>query len=224
MSRVTVFLLFCLMCQSQRAFAFLPGFLQERIYGQHQAGIDLSQLNYLVTTKKQGFNAGLFYQYQPFRFLSLNASVFSNHVFTKRRQGYRELVAYESRGTCFKLGFDVSLRLNRNKSTRVFWGYQKGLIHGRESGRFFAGNQYWGDHNFEYATKARNYLVTEWIFGFQFGNRNLVFRPQFYGMFAKDDDRISKRHDIVENYHSPFIPGYGFIRGGINFLLLYRLN
>jgi hypothetical protein len=190
---------------------------------QAYLGLDLSQFNYMVS-KKAAFNAGLFGQYKPFSFLSLNASMIVNNVYEERGQGYSQLEDYESHGFCFKAGFDLSLRISRNRKSRAFWGYNGAVINSRESGRFVLDNLYWSPHNYGYQLPSRTFYAAEWVLGFQFEGRKLVFRPQFYGLFNVHDKKISYNDEVAQGYRSPFIPGFGYVRGGINFILMYRLT
>lgn len=217
-------LLILLITSTKAMHAILPAYWQERYYGRHNGGIDLSQFVYFTGPNKKGFNGGAFYQFQPFRFLAFNASGFVNNVYWQRNQGYAELVDYESHGLAVKAGLELSLRLSRSKNSRLFFGYQEAMISYRESGRFFVDGLYWGVHERAFNLPARTYLATEWIFGFEFCKDKWIFRPQFYGMFADHDARISSHDEVVTGYKSPFIPGFGFIRGGVNLLLLYKLN
>jgi len=187
-------------------------------------GVDISPLNYMVSERKRAFNTGFFAQFKPYRFLSFNSSFFIHHVEDVRGQGYPNLTHYASQGHCAKLGFDISLRLNRKKTSRLFMGYQKAWVNYKESGNFILDNGYWGHHEKIFNTGYRDYLVTEFIAGFQFENKHWVFRPQVYNIFFKDDRKISYHDNIVQGYRSPFIPGFGFKRGGINLLFLYKIN
>lgn len=190
---------------------------------QLSVGLDLSQFYYL-TNIKPGFNAAVFGQYKPFRFLSLHASCFINNISDERRYGYSQLKDYENHGMCLKAGFDGSLRISRNRDFRAFMGLQFGAISFRESGRFELDNGYWDSHHYVFSTPSRAYQVAEFNIGLQYTKKNWIFRPQFYMFLAKDDKRVSYHNEIADGYYSPFVPGYGYQRKGVNFILMYRFN
>ena len=210
-----LFLFICLQGYSQQMF--------EKINMWH-AGIDVGQFTYLVTTEKKGFNAAVTGQYKPFYFLALNSSFTYNDINRLRRNGYDKLVEYHSRGACLKLGFDVSVRLSRKeRNTRAFIGCQ--FLHTiySESGRFQIEN-YWGDHIRTFEVKDRYINAGEIILGFQFAKKRWLLRPQFYFINLKDDIKFSNNDEIVKGYYSPFIPGFGFNRGGLNLIFAYRIG
>jgi len=190
---------------------------------QLSLGIDLSQFNYYFN-KKTGFNAAIVGQYKPYRFLGLNASCFINHIDDERKMGYPQLYDFKARGMCFKAGFDGSMRISRNRQLRAFMGLQLGVISFRESGRFVLENNYWGAHHYVFSSPYRTYQVAEFNAGLQFTKNKWTFRPQFYCFLGKEDKKVSYHNDIVEGYKSPFVPGYGYNRRGVNFIVMYRLN
>ncbi|MES2618524.1 MAG: hypothetical protein V4613_11640 [Bacteroidota bacterium] len=187
-------------------------------------GLDISQFNYLIGTGSKGFNAGVCGQYQPYRFLSINTSLMHNSVNYQRGKWYDRLEKYHSEGVCFKLGFDLSVKISKGeKNTRAFFGYQGMITRYKESGQFEIDN-YWGKYTNTYETKIRQKLAREVIFGLQYNKKQWIIRPQIFSIFAMDDIRISPNDDIVKGYKSPFIPGFGFRRGGINLIVMYRLG
>jgi hypothetical protein len=191
---------------------------------QLNVGLDLAQFNYYLDTHKTGFNAGGFAQYKPYYFLGLNAALVYNNVHTTRSNGYFNLKSYNSRGICLKLGFDASVRLSRRKrDTRALIGFQSDLVAYKESGSFVIEN-YWGNHINTFETRTRLVRVTEINFGFQFLFGRCILRPQVYSIFGMDDESASRNESVMRNYSSPFIPGLGFRRGGLNLLLVYTLK
>jgi hypothetical protein len=186
-------------------------------------GLDLSQF-YYFTNFKPRFNGAVIAQYKPCRFLAFNASCFINNIQDERRFGYSQLKDYENHGTCFKGGFDGSVRISRNREFRAFMGLQAAAVSFRESGRFELDNGYWGHHQSVFSTPSRTYGVGELNMGLQFMRKKWIFRPQFYMFLAKDDKKVSYHNDVNDGYRSPFVPGYGYNRRGVNFILMYSLG
>jgi hypothetical protein len=191
---------------------------------QLNVGLDLSQFSYLLDQKKKELNVGIFAQYKPYYLLGFNTSLIYNHVRSPRSNGYKNLEDYHSRGTCLKLGFDLSIRLSRRKrDTRGFIGYQACLVGYKESGRFEIDN-YWGKYTSDFETRWRTGYAGEVIFGFQFLKGRWLLRPQVYIVFDNNDRRISRNDAVLNGYSSPFVPGFGYRRGGLNFILVCKLK
>lgn len=189
---------------------------------QLNVGLDLSQFNYFVGPNKKGFNGSAMAQYKPYYFLGFSASCFYNNVRFQRDQGYRDLLEYDCSGIGTKLGTELSLSLSRKKrDNRMFLGYQVAFVQFRESGLFVKQEQYWGNYYHGFNSKSKQFVANEIIGGFQFSKGKFKIRTQFYGIFFADDSRVSYDHDIIQGYRSPFLPGYGFKRGGLNLFLLY---
>lgn len=204
--------------------AGMPPFLANNYLGKHYVGLDICQFNYLAGGSPRLANYAVMYQYRAFRFFNINASFFANNVHTKPAHNYVEMTEYASRGSCLKLGGQFNLRLSRNKASRIFLGYQGALIHYHETGSFLINRLYWGNHEYRFDKKYPNQLALEYIIGFQFGSERLVFQPQFYAMFDQHIRRVASHNEVLDGYRSPFIPGFGYRKAGINFLVLYRLN
>lgn len=190
---------------------------------RHYFGVDLGQINYYAAGYAKGPNLGLFYQYKHYRFLSLNASCFYNDISGRQRSYYDLLTDYRSFGGCLKLGFDASLRINRARTTRLFFGYQEALLKYHEEGSFSAKDQYWPDYEYRFRKSYKPQFATEFILGLSVEKKRLTFRAQIYHMFDDHIRRIEKHDEIVPGYKSVFFPGFGFRKTGLNFLLLYRL-
>lgn len=188
------------------------------------AGLDISQFNYFINPGKKGLNMGIIGQYRPYRFLSLNGALIRNYTGAQRGQAIGYLNEYISKGSCIKLGFDVSLKIGKSPhGTRLFFGYQGMAIRYNEAGRFEKTN-YWGTYTQNFETETKTVFAREVIFGLQFRSGRITIRPQVYSIFLKDDIRISHDNTIVEGYKSPFVPGLGFRRSGLNFIMLYRFG
>lgn len=188
-------------------------------------GTDLSQFNYYVTGQKQGLNFATQLQYKPFRFLTFNNVLGYNEVNDERGQGFVSLNQYNSKGAYVKLGFDVSLGIARYKpNNRFFIGYQWGYLRFSESGVFQMGNLYWSNFNLPYTRQKASYSAHEFIFGYQWIKDNWGIRIQGYAMHDKPNAKISKPNGIIDGYKSPFIPGYGYRRGGVNVILLFPIG
>jgi hypothetical protein len=189
---------------------------------QFNAGIDLAQFTYNLHPETRGLNAGLFAQYKPFYFLGFHANLIYNNVRSQGSQDYYNLFDYQSRGTCLKLGSDLSLRLGvRRRDTRAFIGGQVSLVRYEESGRFQWEN-YWGEHDQPFNTGFSTAVAGEFLCGLQFQMKKCIFRTQFYIVSNPDNRYISSNDSVLEGYKSPFIPGLGYWRRGLNLVLLYK--
>jgi len=210
----------CLLLNHVRA---QEGFL----YPAHvwSAGIDLSQFNYMLSQEKLNLHIAGSVQYKPVYFFTINTVFGYNNTRDERGQGYAELEKYNSKGGYAKLGFDLSLGISpRYQNKRLFFGYQWGFLRFSESGEFVKKNPYWSDFKYPFIRDVKNYSAGEFVFGYQWISRIWGLRIQGYGMTLKSDNRISNDNSVVNGYRSPFIPGYGYSRGGVNLILLYRLG
>lgn len=191
---------------------------------QWNIGTDLSQALYIFGTGKKDFNASFCAQYKPFYFLSINTSLSHNSVNNQMGKGYLNLQDYHCRGISSKLGFDLSLGLSKvNKKTRIFIGLQGVFTRYSESGRFEIEN-YWGTHVKPLEMGIRKGLASEIIIGVQFSAKRWLVRPQFYAINIRDAKRISGNDKFITKYKSPFVPGFGYDRMGLNLIVLYSLN
>jgi hypothetical protein len=211
---ISIFLVFSF---HQICFAKLP-FPKIPLVHQHMIGVDLAQLNYYVGPNDDNFNFGINYQYQPVRFLSINSALIYNHVNYQRSKYYNNLYNYNSKGVCFKLGYDVSLSLSKDKKTRLFIGHQLGFVNYKETGEIIVKNQ-WGDYHQQFSYQHKTKHATEIILGIKTHIKKVQLIFQFYSMFLPSDKRVSTHDKIASGYRSVFIPGYGFKRGGLNLIL-----
>ena len=218
------YILFACLVSLPKLYANMTPFPANNWLGKHYAGVDMCQFGYLAGGRPMLSNYAIMYQYRAFRFFNINASFFSNNVHTKPVGNYVEMTEYASRGLCFKLGGQFNLRLSRNKASRIFLGYQGALIHYQETGNFAINQLYWGNHKYSFDKKYPNQFAMEYIIGFQFGRERIVFQPQIYAMFDRHIRKVSSHNEVLDGYRSPFIPGFGYKKAGLNFLILYRFN
>ncbi len=191
---------------------------------QWRIGADLSQFYYVFGAGKTDVNASICGQYKPFYFLSLNSSFIYNSVNNQMGKGYINLNDYHCNGASIKLGFDLSIKISRdNKNTRAFIGIHGLYTRYRESGNFEIDN-YWGKHVKMLETNPRHGFAKEFVFGIQFSKKRWSVRPQIYAIYVRDDQRISRNDNIAYEYYSPFVPGFGYDRVGLNLILFYNLG
>jgi hypothetical protein len=212
---ILVFLLIYITHQVCFAKLFFP---KIPLVHQHLFGVDLAQLNYYAGSNEKNFNFGINYQYRPVRFLSLNTALIYNHVNYQRSNQYQNIYDYNSKGICFKLGYDVSLGLSNDKKTRLFIGHQLGILNFKETGDIKIKN-FWGDYNKYFFNKPKTSHATEIIVGVKTNIKKAHLIFQFYSMFLPSDSRVSTQDEIAYGYKSIFLPGYGFKRGGLNLIL-----
>lgn len=206
-----------IICSSLKAIN-IKNALKIQTLNAHYFGIDISQFNYYFGAGKKGFNMGICHSYKPLHFLSFNSSLTYNNVHYQHKKGYYNLTQYNSKGVCLKLGTDLSLRLSPSRKTRAFIGCQYGLLNFKESGVFTMPN-YWGTYDHYYQTKAKFYSAWEIIWGLKFNIKKVHIKMQLYSLFEYFDPLISYHDEVVEGYQTPFIPGYGFRRGGLNLIV-----
>jgi hypothetical protein len=187
----------------------------------HFLGFDVAQFNYLVNDHPKTLNFGINYQYRPVRFFSLNAALIYNHVNFVRKNEYRNLYDYNSKGFCFKYGYDFSVGITRDKRTRLFIGQQFGVLSYKETGDIDLNTLIWGNLNYQesFSQKHSPSHASELVLGLKTNVRKVHLIFQFYMMSNKSDDRVSSHDKIAEGYKSIFLPGYGFRRNGLNLVI-----
>ncbi|MEZ4804498.1 MAG: hypothetical protein R2852_03165 [Bacteroidia bacterium] len=206
---------------SAGALAQVPIFNKSNILA---VGLDLSQFNYMIEKKPSAMNFATSVHYKPFYFLSLNGAIGYNKTHSQREQGYSELIEYESKGSFAKFGFDLSLGLSkRYLDKRIFIGYQWSSLNFHESGIFERRNLYWSDLHIPYKRENHKFNAGELVLGYKAMKFRWGYRIQIYSMSSNKDIQISRSESPVSNFRSPFLPGYGYHRSGINFILMYRL-
>lgn len=209
------------------AITNVKGFAQIKLENINHLGLglDLSQFNYYVSSGKIGPNLGVVGYFKPFNFVSLNGGVYVNDINEQRGNGYSNLSDYRSVGTCFKIGPELSLRVLKNKGhRRLTWGYNYSLVSFRESGHFKIKEDYWGDHNYFFKTPNRSINLWEYTLGYQFTKERITVKTQVYAIFDSSDRKLREKNNNVEVYDPVFVPGYGFVRGGLNLNVYYRLS
>jgi hypothetical protein len=66
-----------------------------------------------------------------------------------RKNEYRNLYDYNSKGFCFKYGYDFSVGITRDKRTRLFIGQQFGVLSYKETGDIDLNTLIWGNLNYQ---------------------------------------------------------------------------
>ncbi len=187
----------------------------------HFLGFDMAQFNYLVNDHPRTLHFGVNYQYRPVRFLSLNSALIYNHVNFVRKNEYRNLYDYNSKGLCFKYGYDFSVGITRDKRTRLFIGQQFGVLRYKESGNIDLNTVIWGNLNYQesFSQQHKTYHASELILGLKTNVKKVHLIFQFYIMSNNSDKKVSSHDEIAEGYKSIFLPGYGFRRNGLNLVI-----
>lgn len=189
-------------------------------------GVDFSQVLYYVSSKGTGVNLGVSAQYKPYNFVELNASIISNHV--RKQGGIRHYNAFEyySKGYCVKIGATLSARISQKYRTkRIFLGWNTAFASIEEKGSFSFPDLYWSPYVFNIESKRSFIGLDEIVCGLQFPIKKTLLKIQLYSILAKDEARISYiKNDQIGRFYSPFIPGFGYRRGGLNLMLLFPIG
>lgn len=201
------------------------GFVYKNTENRLHLGLDLAQFSYIKRGDALMPNLGAVLLFKPYNFLGLNASAFYNSVDAADGH-FSNVKSYSSKGTCYKLGFDLSMGIsNKNKNSRLFLGYNYCYINFREKAVFSEEDSYWGgsyDFNYEPSTKKTD--VLEYNLGYRTVKGDFQFRLQLYVMFNHHFRDYLREENELGTYDPIFVPGFGYRAGGLNVILAYNIG